>query len=143
VWHLPLVVLTDAGTSGPGEVVAAALAEGGRAKLVGSRTLGRAAVRRAIPLTEGGLVLTVARYFTPGDKPIHGQGLEPNVAVATRRDADQEGAPAGDPVLDKALEVLKGSTSDKKSARLSLRRPDAVLTFVATHTARTVAAVAA
>jgi len=128
VWHLPLVVLTDAGTSGPGEVVAAALAEGERAKLVGSRTLGRAAVRRAIPLVEGGLVLTVARYFTPGDKPIHGQGLEPNVAVATRRDADQEGAPAGDPVLDKALEVLKGS-ADKKSARLSLRRLDAVLTF--------------
>jgi carboxyl-terminal processing protease len=136
VWHLPLAVLIDAGTSGPGEIVAAALAEGERATLVGSHTLGRAAVQRAMPLAEGGLVLTVARYFTPGGKAIHGQGIEPKVAVASRRDVDQEEAPAGDPVLDKAIEVLRGS-ADKKAASLNAPRVGAMLPLTLIDSART------
>jgi carboxyl-terminal processing protease len=142
VWHLPMAVLIDAGTSGPGEVVAAALAEGDRAKLVGSHTLGRAAVRRAIPLAEGGLFLTVARYFTPGGKPIHGEGLDPSVAAVARRDSDQEGAPAGDPVLDKAIEVLKGNV-EKKAASLDAARLGAMLPSGSIRQARTLHAIAA
>ena len=43
-WSGPLAVLVDNGTAGPGEIVAAALLDAGRAKLVGERTFGRAAV---------------------------------------------------------------------------------------------------
>ena len=44
-WSGPLVVLVSNGTAGPGEIVAAALVDAGRAKLVGEHTFGRAAVR--------------------------------------------------------------------------------------------------
>jgi carboxyl-terminal processing protease len=115
-WAGPLAVLVNAGTSGAGEVVAAALLDAGRASLVGQRTFGRAALQRAIPLPGGGLVLTVARYLSPKGEAIHGRGVEPSVRVdlprAAPEDEDEEepAAPEADrdPVLEKALEVLRG-----------------------------------
>jgi carboxyl-terminal processing protease len=116
-WDLPLAVLVDNGTAGPGEIVAAALLEAERGPLVGQRTFGRAPLQRAIPLPEGGLVLTVAKYMTPKGKPIHGEGVEPSVVVEPRsEDAAEEGAAAPpDAVLEKALELLN-ATALKKAA---------------------------
>ncbi|HSD65313.1 MAG TPA: S41 family peptidase [Vicinamibacteria bacterium] len=118
-WSGPLVVLVDNGTAGPGEIVAAALLDAGRAKLVGEHTFGRAAVSKAVPLPEGGLVLTVAKYMSPKGTSIHGQGLSPSVAVAAERDEDEdrpEGTPVPDRILEKGLEVLKGEASPEKAA---------------------------
>jgi carboxyl-terminal processing protease len=115
-WAGPLVTLVDNGTAGPGEIVAAALADSGRSQLVGERTFGRAGVTRAVPLPEGGLVLTVAKYLSPKGTSIHGQGLEPSVPVASETEADQdlpEGTPHPDHILDKALEILKTPTARK------------------------------
>jgi carboxyl-terminal processing protease len=109
-WGGRLVALVDNGTAGPGEIVAAALADAARAQLVGEHTFGRAALTRAVPLPEGGLVLTVAKYLSPKGSSIHGQGIEPSVPVASRTDEDEDlpqGAPRPDHILDKALEVLK------------------------------------
>ena len=109
-WSGPLVVLVGNGTAGPGEIVAAALLDGGRAKLVGERTFGRVAESKAVPLPEGGLVLTVAKYMSPKGTAIHGEGLTPSVAVAAQRDEDEdlpEGATPPDRVLEKGLDVLK------------------------------------
>lgn len=115
VWDRPLAVLTDHGTSGAGEIVAAALLDAGRASVVGEPTFGRAPIQRAVSLPEGGLVLTVARYVSPKGTPIHGKGVTPSVAVPARSEADDEdGKPAGDPILEKALEVLRGE--EKKAA---------------------------
>ena len=110
-WRGPLAVLVDNGTAGPGEIVAAALLDAGRAKIVGERTFGRAAVSKTVPLPEGGLVLTVARYVSPKGTSIHGQGLDPSVPVAPERDEDEdlpEGTPRPDRILEKALEVVTG-----------------------------------
>ncbi|HSD26974.1 MAG TPA: S41 family peptidase [Vicinamibacteria bacterium] len=110
VWTGPLVALVGNGTAGPGEVVAAALADAGRAKLVGERTFGRAALSKAVPLPEGGLVLTVAKYMSPKGTSIHGEGLTPSVPVAAQRDEDEdlpEGASPPDRILEKGLEVLR------------------------------------
>jgi carboxyl-terminal processing protease len=116
VWQGPLAVLIDNGTAGPAEIVAAALSEAGRATLVGRRTFGRVGVQRAVPLAEGGLVLTVGKYLTPAGKPIHEQGIEPAVAVARDEDSDSGTESGQDPILDKALEVLK--SGDRKAADL-------------------------
>jgi carboxyl-terminal processing protease len=111
-WTGPLAVLVDTGTAGPAEVVAAALLDAKRASVVGERTFGRAAVSRAVPLPEGGLVLTVAKYMSPSGKSIHGEGVEPSVPVAPAEPEDDEEAtqtpkaPRPDRILDKALEVL-------------------------------------
>jgi carboxyl-terminal processing protease len=120
-WSGPLVVLVDNGTAGPGEIVAAALLDAGRAKLVGEHTFGRAAISRAVPLPEGGLVLTVAKYMSPAGTSIHGEGLPPTVAVSPGRDEDEdlpEGQklPDRDRILEKALEVLKAGTAAEKAA---------------------------
>jgi carboxyl-terminal processing protease len=115
VWDRPMAVLTDNGTSGAGEIVAAALLDAGRASVVGEPTFGRAPIQRAVVLPEGGLVLTVARYVSPKGTAIHGKGVTPSVPVQDRSDEDSnEGAPAGDPILEKALEVLRGDV--KKAA---------------------------
>jgi carboxyl-terminal processing protease len=115
VWDRPMVVLTDHGTSGAGEIIAAALLDAGRAPVVGKATFGRAPIQRAVVLPEGGLVLTVARYVSPKGTAIHGKGVTPSVPVDDRVDEDAtDGAPAGDPILDKALEVLRGEV--KKAA---------------------------
>jgi carboxyl-terminal processing protease len=119
VWTGPLVALVGNGTAGPGEIVAAALADAGRAKLVGERTFGRAAVSKAVPLPEGGLVLTVAKYMSPKGTSIHGEGLTPSVPVAAQRDEDEdlpEGTSPPDRILEKGLEVLKAEGSAEKAA---------------------------
>ena len=115
IWDRPMAVLTDNGTSGAGEIVAAALLDAGRASVVGEPTFGRAPIQRAIVLPDGGLVLTVARYVSPKGTAIHGKGVTPSVIVQERPDEDApEGVPAGDPILEKALEVLRGDV--KKAA---------------------------
>jgi carboxyl-terminal processing protease len=111
-WRGPIAVLIDAGTSGPGEVAAAALGGNG-AELVGRHTFGRAGVRKALPLPEGGLLLTVAKYRAPDGTPIHGEGLTPDVPVRRAAPGVTE---QGDPVLDAALEYLKELPELEKAA---------------------------
>jgi carboxyl-terminal processing protease len=100
-------------------VVAAALLDAGRAEIVGRRTFGRAAVSKAVPLEEGGLVLTVARYHRPKGEVIHGQGVQPSVVVDAADDEDEEAdaaaspEEAGDAILERALEVLDGAAQKK------------------------------
>jgi carboxyl-terminal processing protease len=118
-WTGPLAVLVGNGTAGPGEIVAAALVDAGRAKLVGEHTFGRAGVSKAVPLPEGGLVLTVAKYVSPKGTVIHGEGLTPAVPVAAEREEDEdlpEGATRPDRILEKALEVVKGDAPAAKAA---------------------------
>jgi carboxyl-terminal processing protease len=116
-WDLPVAALVDTGTAGAGELVAAALLDAGRGEVVGQRTFGRAPFQKAVPLPEGGLVVTVAKYASPKGVAIHGKGVEPSVAVELPEDEDAEAAtPARDLVLDKALEVLKQGVPQKKAA---------------------------
>jgi carboxyl-terminal processing protease len=116
-WDLPMATLVDYGTSGPGEIVAAALSESERSPLVGIRTYGRAAVQKAVPLEDGGLVITVAKYVSPKGNALHGKGVEPGVAVERADTDDEDEEPAAgepDPFIEKALEVLKAEV--KKAA---------------------------
>jgi carboxyl-terminal processing protease len=111
---LPLAVLVDRGTAGAAEIAAGALLDSGRATVVGERTFGRAAVQKPIPLATGGLVLTVARYVSPKGNVIHGKGIAPPVAVDVPDELPADSP--DDPILDKALEVLKSGAATKKAA---------------------------
>jgi len=115
-WDRPLAVLVDTGTGGAAEVVTSALLDAGRGPIVGEHTFGRAGVQKIVPLTDGGLLLTVARYVSPKGTAIHGKGIEPTVEVDVPDREEDEAAPAGDPILDKALEVLKNPPAAKKAA---------------------------
>jgi carboxyl-terminal processing protease len=102
-----VVLLVDSGTSGAGELFAAALDGNNRAELVGSRTIGRAARQQLVKLSDGsGLLLTTVRYLTPASVAIHEKGLTPDVLV-DEPDVDfGADPPAADEALQKALERL-------------------------------------
>ncbi len=78
----PLVLLVDAGSASASEVLAGALRDNGRARVVGSRTFGKGSVQTVLPLDNGDLVkLTTARYYTPNGKSIQARGIEPDVVL--------------------------------------------------------------
>jgi len=78
----PVVVLVDAGSASAAEVLAGALADNHRARIVGSRTFGKGSVQTLLPLENGDSVkLTTARYYTPSGKSIQARGIAPDVVL--------------------------------------------------------------
>jgi carboxyl-terminal processing protease len=115
-WRMPLVALVDTGTSGPGEVLAAALSQSAEVPLVGGHTFGRTGIQKLLPLPEGGLLVTVATFQAPDETAIHQRGLSPDVAVrVTEPEEGAEGEPT-DEILEKALEQLRETGESEKAA---------------------------
>jgi carboxyl-terminal processing protease len=109
-FDLPAVILVTTGTSGAAEVFAAALDGNNRADLIGEHTLGRAGIQKLVKLPENrALWLTYARYSTPAGKPIHGQGLDPDVEVDQPDVEFGAPPPTTDPILDAAVAKLKAA----------------------------------
>ncbi|MCC5850036.1 MAG: S41 family peptidase [Verrucomicrobia bacterium] len=81
--ELPLVVLINQGSASGAEIVAAALKDHQRAKLVGQTTFGKGSVQSIMPLRDGSAIrLTTAIYYSPSDHMIHEQGVAPDVPVS-------------------------------------------------------------
>jgi carboxyl-terminal processing protease len=79
-----VIAIVDQGTASAAEILAAALRDHGRAKLVGAPTYGKGTVQTFYDLDDGsGLKLTTARYFTPGGNSLESKGITPDVAVAS------------------------------------------------------------
>lgn len=109
---LPVTLLVDSGTSGPGEVFAAALAGNKRASLIGERTQGRVTEQMLARLPDGsGMLISYAWFLSPSGDPIHEKGITPDVEVATPEVEFGSEPPPGDPILEKALEKLAGASS--------------------------------
>ena len=79
---VPLTVLVNGASASAAELVAGALQDHGRAKVVGSQTFGKGSIQTVIPLSsESAIKLTVARYFTPSGKEIQARGITPDVVI--------------------------------------------------------------
>ena len=102
--NLKFVILIDKGSASASEILAGALAEHGRAILVGETTFGKGSVQELVDITnDTSLKVTVARWLTPNGNSISETGVKPHHEVL-RTPADRE---AGrDPQLEKALEIL-------------------------------------
>ena len=86
----PVVVLVDAGSASASEVLAGALRDNGRARIVGSRTFGKGSVQTVLPLDNGDSVkLTTARYYTPSGKSIQALGISPDVVLQPAKADDK------------------------------------------------------
>ena len=113
---IQVVVLIDRGSASASEIVAGALQDRGRAKLIGETSFGKGTVQEWIDLgTLGGVKLTVNKWLTPNKRWIHKVGLTPDVVVTVPAD----NAPGADPVLDKALEVLGAAAFGAPTLRMA------------------------
>jgi carboxyl-terminal processing protease len=103
---IPMVVLINEGSASASEIVAGALQDTGRAKLVGVTSYGKGSVQNWIPLSgdNGAVRITIAKWLTPNGNTIHKIGLTPDVTVE-RTEEDYKANL--DPQLDKAVETLQ------------------------------------
>ncbi len=107
----PLVVLVDRGSASASEVVAGALQDNG-IKLVGTRTYGKATVQAVYSFRDGsGLRVTISHYLTPSGRDLEGQGLTPDVEIASA------GGPIGsadDAQLSRAVAVVQQMAAQRQ-----------------------------
>ena len=134
---VPMVVLINQGSASASEIVSGALQDNDRAVIVGQRSFGKASVQQVMPLSDGAaLRLTIAKYYTPKgrliqrdyrDKTKAAEGgifpdvevkVEPqqeakvfmqynNVVYTPGQEMPKTEFKEPDPVLDKAVEILK------------------------------------
>ena len=80
--EVPILVLLNKGSASASEIVAGALQDNKRAKVLGTPSFGKGSVQTVIDLGEDtGVKLTIARYFTPSGKSIDGTGIAPDFVV--------------------------------------------------------------
>lgn len=103
---IPMVVLINEGSASASEIVAGAIQDAGRGKLVGVKSFGKGSVQipTALKNNEGAVRITVARWLTPSGRTIHGTGLTPDVEVTI---SQEDFANNRDPQLEKAVDLLR------------------------------------
>lgn len=102
---IPLVVLVNKGSASGSEIVAGAIQDLKRGKLIGEQTFGKGTVQSFQELKDGStLRITVAKWLTPGGREIEGFGLKPNIEVKMTEEDINAGR---DPQLERAIQELK------------------------------------
>lgn len=109
---MPITVLINGQSASAAEVLAGALKDYGKAKLVGTTSFGKGIVQSVLPLGDGsGVKLTTSHYYTPSGFDLHKKGLEPDAEIEQVVDDELKGQydipVEKDNQLQKALEVLK------------------------------------
>lgn len=104
VTDLPLVILQNKGSASASEIVAGALKDLDRAKIIGTNSFGKGTVQEVVPLKHGGnLRITIAKWFTPNGLDINEKGIEPDYYIEnTLEDYENE----RDPQMDAAIKLL-------------------------------------
>jgi carboxyl-terminal processing protease len=103
--EIPLVVLVNQGTASNSEVVVGAIQDHGRGVLIGEQTFGKGSVQHVHELSDGAtLHVTMALLFTPNHRPIHEEGITPDIVVPLTEEDFTQGR---DPQLERAIEYLK------------------------------------
>lgn len=101
--NLSLVVLVNKGSASASEIVAGAIQDSGRGIILGETTFGKGSVQQVHTLSNGAeLRVTIARWFTPNNHSIDGEGITPDVVVETPADLGGD----SDTQLQQAIEYI-------------------------------------
>ena len=101
-----VVVLVDHGSASAAEILAGALKDNGRARLLGARTYGKGSVQSIIPLADGrALKITTSRYATPSGTLIQDRGIDPDLPLAATEPRFED--PRLDPAVKSAMQELR------------------------------------
>ena len=107
---IPTVVLINQGTASASEILAGALRDNLKIKLIGEKSFGKGSVQELKKLEKGAIKLTIAKWLTPSGICIKEQGLKPDIEVKlTKEDIENN----KDPQLEKAMEILKENSKSK------------------------------
>ena len=105
IGDLPLVVLVDKGSASASEIVAGAVQDYKRGILIGEKTFGKGSVQELVDLNDGAsLRMTIAKWFTPLNRSIDGDGIVPDIEVKLTEEDIKAGK---DPQLDAAVKYLQ------------------------------------
>ncbi len=104
----PIVVLINGGSASAAEIVAGALKDNHRAKLMGRTTFGKGSVQTVIPLSEDrALKLTTSLYYTPSGISINHRGIAPDIELERDPKPPSVPLPADAPLLQRDPEVKR------------------------------------
>ena len=121
--HRPIVVLVDGRSASAAEIMAAALADQGRAVVVGSSTLGKGLVQTIKNLPDGGeLFVSWSRVLAPLGWPIQGLGVLPQVCTSLGPDAMTAQLQA----LDRGTQPMAPAIARHRGARAPLPAAEAL-----------------
>ncbi|AFY44998.1 carboxyl-terminal processing protease CtpA [Nostoc sp. PCC 7107] len=103
----PLVILVNQGTASASEILAGALQDNGRAKLVGETTFGKGLIQSLFELSDGsGLAVTIAKYETPQHRDINKLGIKPDKVVTQQPITREQITTEADLQYQAAVELL-------------------------------------
>jgi carboxyl-terminal processing protease len=107
----PIVVLINEGSASASEIVAGALQDHKKAVIMGTTSFGKGSVQTVEALRDGyGLKYTIAKYYTPSGRSIHGQGIVPNIVVKSTSSPEEDEDP--EPGILKEKEI-QGRSEDE------------------------------
>ena len=115
---VPMIVVVNGGSASASEIVAGALQDHGRAKVLGTQTFGKGSVQTILPLNNNTAIkLTTARYYTPSGRSIQAKGIEPDYVVTE--------TPEGD-IVERVREadLTRHLSNDKGEETPSSKTPD-------------------
>jgi carboxyl-terminal processing protease len=113
---MPVVVLVDGDTASAAEVVAGALKENNRARLIGETTFGKGSIQKLIQFDNkvpGGLRVTVAHFLSPSNQPYHGQGVIPHRVI-------EQSEGGGDTQLQAAKEEARALANAMRNMKMKM-----------------------
>ena len=114
----PIVVLVNGGSASAAEIVAGALKDHHRAKLMGRTTFGKGSVQTVMPLTgDRAIKLTTSLYYTPSGVSINHRGIAPDIELEREPTPSPDAPPPTpnpntpleqrDPDVKRAIQELK------------------------------------
>jgi carboxyl-terminal processing protease len=103
----PLVILVNQGTASASEILAGALQDNARAKLVGEKTFGKGLIQSLFELSDGsGLAVTIAKYETPNHHDINKLGIKPDQEIPSQQLTRDQVATEADSQYKAAFDLL-------------------------------------